>query len=333
MKIYISEELVDKYLKGECTSEEEELILAWYESFDDDFSEPISTSEWVEIQSAMFSRINENKEIIESRDLLSKKLKRRRLTMFYILTAASCIFLFLYSMLIPSVKQEVQWPYQRMVNNSNKIKKEVLQDHSVIWLQPRSLIVVDKDFNKINRRIWLQGEAFFEVEHNDKVPFIVISGYTKTKVLGTSFNVKTGLTGDKTEVVVATGRVKVDVQMHGKTKVNRTVILFPKDKVIYLDNNSVLSKSVDRNNVTGIYRKVNLHFEDNKVSEIIERLNALYGSNIYAEEIEISNYLLTADFNNMNLPDVLDVLEKSLLIQYEKTERGIKLTNKQTKDH
>jgi ferric-dicitrate binding protein FerR (iron transport regulator) len=67
----------------------------------------------------------------------------------------------------------------------------VLSDGSKVWLNADSRISFPVQFDKAERKVTIEGEAYFEVVHNEKWPFTVRAGNTETKVLGTSFDIKT----------------------------------------------------------------------------------------------------------------------------------------------
>jgi len=71
----------------------------------------------------------------------------------------------------------------------------VLSDGSKVWLNADSRISFPVQFDKTERKVTIEGEAYFEVVHNDKWPFIVAIDPSKgggaVKVLGTSFDIKT----------------------------------------------------------------------------------------------------------------------------------------------
>lgn len=81
----------------------------------------------------------------------------------------------------------------------------VLSDGSKVWLNADSKISYPVRFDKTERKVTIEGEAFFEVVHNDKWPFVVYTGNTATKVLGTSFDIKAY--GNKIYTTLVTGSV------------------------------------------------------------------------------------------------------------------------------
>jgi len=64
-------------------------------------------------------------------------------------------------------------------------------------------------FNRKQREVWLEGEAFFEVAKNKEKPFIIHTGTMQTTVRGTSFNVKAYPQLAENVVSVRTGKVEV----------------------------------------------------------------------------------------------------------------------------
>jgi ferric-dicitrate binding protein FerR (iron transport regulator) len=88
-------------------------------------------------------------------------------------------------------------------------QKIVLADSSIVYVNAGSYIEYPLAFTDSIREIRLNGEAFFEVAQDAGKPFIVQSGALRTRVLGTSFNVR-AYNGDEMQSVwVATGKVQV----------------------------------------------------------------------------------------------------------------------------
>jgi transmembrane sensor len=71
------------------------------------------------------------------------------------------------------------------------------------------LSIVENQFNRKLREVWLTGEAFFEVAKNPEKPFIIHTGTMQTTVRGTSFNVKAYPQLSENVVSVRSGKVEV----------------------------------------------------------------------------------------------------------------------------
>jgi ferric-dicitrate binding protein FerR (iron transport regulator) len=82
-----------------------------------------------------------------------------------------------------------------------------LPDHSVITLRQGSTLSYPKRFAAAERRVSLEGEAFFEVTRNEQQPFVIDAQAVDVRVLGTTFNVR--CEDNVADVAVSTGRVQV----------------------------------------------------------------------------------------------------------------------------
>ncbi|MDR1098540.1 MAG: FecR domain-containing protein [Tannerella sp.] len=85
----------------------------------------------------------------------------------------------------------------------------VLPDSSSIWLNAGSRLRYGSDFNRTNRTVFVEGEAYFKVARNEAKPFFVKTPAITLKVLGTSFNVKAYPEEHRVETIVESGSVQV----------------------------------------------------------------------------------------------------------------------------
>ena len=175
----------------------------------------------------------------------------------------------------------------------------------------------------------MTGEAFFEVAHDARHPFIIYSGGVITRVWGTSFRIKTDKNTLLTEVVVVTGKVSVQLREKNlKQKIGfkntSEVILLPNQKVTYFKKDDRLKKA-DKELSAGmqIWNKVDKNFENVPVKEVIAYLNKTFDVNIRIEDERLNNYLFNADFTDQNLPAIIEMLEKSFNATHTINEREI----------
>jgi ferric-dicitrate binding protein FerR (iron transport regulator) len=121
--------------------------------------------------------------------------------MLLLLTAGAMTYLlFKPSATIPIAYKELTVPAgQRM-----QLK---LADGSMIWLQGGSKLRYPASFTGSTRELFLEGEAYFDVTHRDKQPFLVHTGSVITKVLGTAFNIQAY--NKQLTVAVVNGKVSV----------------------------------------------------------------------------------------------------------------------------
>ena len=90
-----------------------------------------------------------------------------------------------------------------------------LPDGTKVQLKVGSELVLDKDFNKAKRLVFLKGEAKFEVAHDANRPFVVKTDNVFTTALGTIFVAKSATKDRVGQVSLIEGKVKVEYEITG----------------------------------------------------------------------------------------------------------------------
>jgi ferric-dicitrate binding protein FerR (iron transport regulator) len=235
------------------------------------------------------------------------------------------------------------WKVQRTsVSHSNRVeyvckpgerKSFQFPDGTQVILNAGSEIYLNEEYAKNTREVFLKGEAFFEVQHNAAVPFIVHTASMDVKALGTAFNVKSYNNENKTEAVLIRGLVEVTLKKDN----NRKLLLHPDEKVLWTDNKTsgettippATSKAIKEQAVikpvkrsdNGEVKEVawvqnNLAFDDEPFEEIAYQLNRWYNVNIQFESNDIKQYHFTATFKKEKIDQVLNILKTSKRFNY-----------------
>jgi len=220
-----------------------------------------------------------------------------------------------------------------------------LPDGTEVTLNGGSKVEINDSFGALTRDIFLEGEAFFDVKHNAKLPFIVHTATMDIKALGTAFNVKAYLNEKITEASLIRGLVEVTL----KESNNHVMLLYPNQKIKWehpianpASNKSVKLKKTDAVNVpdnllkrlviseTGDIKEIGwkenkLIFEDELFADIAVLLERWYGVTIVFKDDDLRNYHFTGIFENEDLFTVLDFLKESRNFDYQ-VEQGPTLT-------
>ncbi len=85
----------------------------------------------------------------------------------------------------------------------------LLPDGSTVWLNAASSITYPTAFTEKERIVRITGEAYFEVIHNDRSPFIVKAGNQEIRDLGTHFNINAYANEPTMKTTLLEGSVKV----------------------------------------------------------------------------------------------------------------------------
>ena len=167
----------------------------------------------------------------------------------------------------------------------------------------------------------MSGECFFEVTKNPEKPFVINSNAIITKVLGTSFRVRDTKGSNYAEVSVVTGKVSVSISNPNGNNLpqkDSEIMVYPHQKITYVrDQLKLKSQKETKKSSVNIWHRINLSFENVPLKAIVPILNAKYSTKIKVGDDELNSYMLTADFEGFNLPEILEALKKSLNIRYE----------------
>lgn len=185
-----------------------------------------------------------------------------------------------------------------------------LKDGSVITLNAESSVSYPEIFQQEVREVRLSGEAFFEVEHESSRPFLVTAHGLITRVLGTSFNIRS-YTDDVTEVTVASGKVRVhpqDVEEEG-------AVLTVSEQATYRARDRSLSvKSVELLPYLA-WKSTEIELDMVPFIQVVEILERWYNVEITLKNHLADQCLVHARYKQQPLTTVLDGLR--LLVQFD----------------
>lgn len=340
----VSVELLEKYVNGKCTAEENALVQEWYFSFEKehDLISDMSASELEALEGHIYNHILHNISVLGDniRELPTRESKFSGLKTWYAIAGIAAIFLIFISILYtnhPRVKapQSAITSTSELVaitNKTRQIYKLKLPDNSMVWLSPGAQLTFPKTFGTRFRAVSMSGECFFEVTKNHSRPFIINSRSIVTKVWGTSFLVRDNIQENSAGVSVITGKVSVRINENNKDNADMLklgqgeVMLYPHQKITFLADQHILKpgNTIDEPSLR-IWNRVNLTFDNRPLREIIPQLNIKYHVHIKVVNEKLNHYVLNADLAGFNLPDVLEALKKSLNVDYEIKNNTIEL--------
>jgi transmembrane sensor len=171
----------------------------------------------------------------------------------------------------PSVK--IEWVTMATANGQRSTIR--LPDGTKVDLNCGTTLRFPRAFQGSARNVELSGEAFFEVVHNDTLPFIVQANGIETEVLGTSFNIKAYAGEEAADVSLVTGRVKVRRPGHGAPR--GETLLSPGQQARYMRNTGeIVTRSFELENVTA-WKDGVIVLKDATFEELIRQLERWYG--------------------------------------------------------
>lgn len=239
---------------------------------------------------------------------------------------------------------QVSLPVQPMQYKAANGERKVIRlpDSTTIHLNGGSTIRVDGGFGRMNRTVYLSGEALFDVRHRSEFPFIVRLQNYDVKVLGTLFNVRS-YPGEKiSETSLLRGKVQIFKNDGGD------LTLVPNQKVIFKNLGSSLSSSHlkqkqvqvlttqkivpisinprDGSIVETAWTQNRLEIVNESLSSLKSKLERWYNVQITITDKEVSEYRFTATFEKENIREVLEALQFAYPFTYELKDGKIRIS-------
>lgn len=156
-----------------------------------------------------------------------------------------------------------------------------LPDGTLVWLNAGSTIVYSQGFGVDDRRLSLEGEGYFEVTRNEKIPFEINTKEVNLKVLGTKFNFKNYPEDSEVTVNLIEGKVA----LYNELKVMPELYLEPNEKMVLDKQTGEMSKS--KTNTAFIQKSWTndeLFFDEEMLEEIAKKLMRSYNVKIKVDD-------------------------------------------------
>ena len=185
-----------------------------------------------------------------------------------------------------------------------------LPDGSIVYMNSESEISYPERFDKKERKVYIKGEAFFEVVREEKHPFTVRTGKIKTTVLGTKFNVLSK--PDNVSVTLETGKVKVSMD-----NVGDEFFLAPGEQFSFDIARGITKKTKVNTGLFTEWRNGTLQFNEINFSKAIKQLENWYDVEIECNSEELLNRNIRGKYANEELKMVLEDLEFMFDFNYE----------------
>jgi len=161
-----------------------------------------------------------------------------------------------------------------------------------------------------NRQIKLDGEAWFEVCHDEDHPFEISTGNSKVKVLGTSFNVSAYPAENYVEVVLQQGKVEFQ-----DNKGDEKVTMLTSERLVFHDGK--ISKSISDPAKYNAWTEGKLVFKGDLMVEVARRIERWYNVKVELTDKELEKYSFRGTFEDDKLEDVLHYLAMTSPIKYK----------------
>ena len=334
----VSEQLLDKYFKGQCSPEEKLQVLNYLNDTKELPDHLLSQAEWDDTTDAELDELKSEE--------MFKAVKKQTLAKIYrlkwikIISAAAVVLAVLSigllkmnqqetqivlanpQVLIPEKPDQINW--KSIVNYTDHEQLVNLPDGSSVKIFPGAELRYAIPFVKNKREVFLNGKSFFEVSKDTNHPFVVYAKGIATTALGTSFTI-TALEKSKF----------IKVQLHaGKVLVKNvdtiasisafSEVLQPGKELVY---NSQMNKiSVSDSKITARRSETvlkELNFQQASLVEVFDQLEKHYKVNIVYDRAELSEMSFTGSLKlSQSIATILEEIAELNKLNQTKTTKG-----------
>jgi transmembrane sensor len=336
--------LVVKFLKGHCEGHEIENLTEWVRS------DPENARLYDEICDIWNASSKGRFDSLDALNRVKKRItgnqpEKNTLPKYALFRVAAVIVLVLVSgvlayMIASKARGTPSDTITEITVPMGSKSKILLPDGTKVILNSGSLIRYSNRFNMEVRELTMEGEAYFDVVHNPRKPFIVRTTDITIKVLGTIFNIKAYPTEGSVETTLISGSLIVEKQLeNNKTEETR---LLPNQRATYIRKHGTVflndtdHESMKRENVKNIehikgkvllaqkvetdiftsWKDNRLVFRNEAFQSLVVRLERWYGVKINILDDDLNKFHFNGTIENETIQDVLQFINYTIPIDY-----------------
>ena len=295
----ITPELLKKYAKEHCTATELLVVENWLLTQEGE-TKTGDTSAFQEEK--LWNNI---KEVMHPSKTQKPKAFLSRSTMFWSVAASFLLFISLgaYNFLV----KDSFTSYTTLAKQKETI---TLPDGTIVHLNVASTLNVPNNYGDSSRTVELLGEGYFEVARDIFSPFIIETAISKTRVLGTQFNLS-AYPDEATILTLNEGRVLFS----DNTMLDNNMVLLPNEQAIIYQHN-LEKRTVNASHFNGwVVNK--LYFNNEPFSTISRKIERLFDVKIQIKNKALKKETYKGIYDHPSLERLLDDLSFVLKFKYK----------------
>lgn len=349
MELSVIHELIGKQLAGELTATEQEILTAWLaQASADERAVYEATRQYWQTPAPVLVTPAETATALEN--LLRRLPEEPRLPApapseapvlqlvpvppspwWRSRVAAAAATLLTVSALGYGLQQQLStgtnapFSYEKQSTPRGATAKVLLADGTAVWLNADSHLWFPKEFTGDQRDVYLQGEAYFEVRHNGRQPFVLHVGKEQIRVLGTAFNVKAYPEESTVQTAVVSGRVALIRE--GRRSVHPDTLFVTANQLgVYAKSTASVHREVIDSQDYTAWNQGKLVFQETPLDEVARTLTRQYNLPVQLANPQLGKCRLTGRFQNQSLRDVVQVLSMTGAFGFELSQDQLILT-------
>jgi transmembrane sensor len=204
-----------------------------------------------------------------------------------------------------------------------------LEDGTKVWLNAGSRMAFPTKFRGNKREVFLEGEGYFEVAHNQKLPFYVNTNEIAIKVLGTRFNISAYESDKLIETVLIEGSVAIN-ERSALSFIKSGSILMPKQKASYDRNDhSIVVKEESNVDDAIAWTEGWFKFNRQSINDVLNKLQRYYNVQFeFSTEFPAEDLITGKLYHKDSIEQAMMTMEVVAKLQYRINGRKIYVEKK-----
>lgn len=335
--------LLARYLSGDCTNREDEIIKQWIsedpqnkkrmEEFKQIWNASGRTEgtskvdfgvdgEWDKLKDRLrkegelsFERDKHSVDIDKLQTFSARSSTRQLLRIAAVLLIAGLMGIFSYQYWSQPQLESEEQSLREISTEKAQRANSTLGDGTRVLLNADSKMTLPSEFASDVREVFLEGEAYFDVASNPEKPFVIHSGASTIRVLGTSFSVRSYPEDEGVRVVVRKGRISFEAE--GAKAMEKAILTANELGRYSIKSNQIETQQVDDMELYLSWREGYLKFRETPMHQVAIELERRYGIEVAFRHPAVKEKSLTALLKSRSIRNVLDVIAMSLNVEYE----------------
>ena len=308
-------EAIAASINGVSTMEQNQMVENWFE--EDNRNKELYNHLQATGYNGSFEKALKAKERIfggvKQRIIQSQYRKVVRLWQ-YVAAASIALLLSVTSIYLINYKLDPNLAFVESISPNGVRSKIILPDGTLVNLNAGSTLFYPSEFKGKQRRVILDGEAYFEVTKDKKHPFLVDAGEINVKVLGTHFNVKAY--SDDEEVI--TSLVEGSVSINKKDTEGKGIILQPNQQAIYERSKETINVHEVKAELFAFWKKGGYYFDGETLQDIVRSFERGFNVSVEIQSEELKNEVFSGVFDREeSLHQILDIIKKHRNFDYK----------------
>jgi ferric-dicitrate binding protein FerR (iron transport regulator) len=325
--------LIQRYVTGNADLREHRIIERWIERYPENKRLiqkiwELSPTEDFEVDSQKAWEKFHTRNKIKSRKKFSRNVSKvplyvLRVAAVILVTAFAVVFM-RYTMINEVETEQVSEFYvmQTLETERGEKARVTFSDGTKVTLNSESSLRFPTEFHGSKREVYLEGEAFFDVNNDANQPFIVYAQDAEVQVLGTEFNVKGWENGSSVEVAVLQGKVAVGPVNSGINTQDQVILT---DGFFTSITNGGKPAPPQRVNITNhlIWTRGGIHFDNEPMFKVVRDIERRFNVRIDGLSDDLMEVPYTGTFQYADLDEVLSIIGVTVGFDYQRDEKEI----------